>query len=151
MSDLITTISPATNLPVLTRSSLSQSDLSLLPATSTQAFNSYRLSTLSERQAIVKRALELILEKQDVLAYELSEQMGRPIAYAATEITTAVKRGEYLLKISGEALKNADGEPEKGFKRYIRKEPIGPVLVLFAWNVRHMIPSHALGKPHEDI
>lgn len=132
MSDLITTISPTTNLPILTRPSL---DLSLLPAISTQAFNSYRLSTLSQRQAIVKRALTLILEKQDVLAHELTEQMGRPIAYAIIEITTAVKRGEYLLRISGEALKDTDGEAEKGFKRYIRKEPIGPVLVLFAWNV----------------
>ncbi len=132
MSDLITTISPTTNLPILTRPSL---DLSLLPAISTQAFNSYRLSTLSQRQAIVKRALTLILEKQDVLAHELTEQMGRPIAYAKIEITTAVKRGEYLLRISGEALKDTDGEAEKGFKRYIRKEPIGPVLVLFAWNV----------------
>jgi len=135
MSDLITTISPTTNLPILTRPSLPHSDLSLLPAISTQAFNSYRLSTLSQRQAIVKRALTLILEKQDVLAHELTEQMGRPIAYAKIEITTAVKRGEYLLRISGEALKDTDGEAEKGFKRYIRKEPIGPVLVLFAWNV----------------
>jgi len=151
MSDHITTISPTTNLPVLTRPSLSQSDLSLLPRTSTQAFNSYRLSILSERQTIVKRALELILEKQNVLAHELMEQMGRPIAYVKTEITTAVKRGEYLLRISGEVLKDTDGEPEKGFKRYIRKEPVGPVLVLFAWNVSLLTPSHPSEKPHEDI
>ena len=61
--------------------------------------------------------------------------MGRPIAYTAKEITTAISRGEYLLKISSDALKDTQGEAEKGFKRYIRKVPIGPVLVLFAWNV----------------
>lgn len=133
--EAITTISPSTNQPVLTRNGLSDSDIALLPATSTQAFNSFRLTSLAERQSIVGKALRLIGQKQDVLARELTEQMGRPIAYAAVEIKTAVKRGEYLLKISEDALKDTEGEAEQGFKRYIRKPPIGPVLILFAWNV----------------
>ena len=131
----ITTISPSSNKPVLTRNGLSDSDAALLPSSSTQAFNAFQLTSLEERQAIVKRALKLILDKQDVLARELTEQMGRPIAYTPKEITTAVTRGEYLLKISSDALKDTQGEAEKGFKRYIRKVPIGPVLILFAWNV----------------
>ena len=90
---------------------------------------------MAERQAIVKKALKILNDKQDELAKELTEQMGRPIAYTAKEITTAVKRGEYLLKISGDALKDTDGDSEKGFKRFIRKEPVGPVLIIFAWNV----------------
>lgn len=101
----------------------------------TEAFLSFRKTTLADRQAIVKNALKLLTEKQDVLAKELTEQMGRPIAYTAKEVTTAVKRGEYLLKISEDTLKDTDGEAEKGFKRFIRKVPVGPVLILFAWNV----------------
>ncbi len=135
--EILTTISPATNEPVVTRSILSDSDIALLPSASTQAFNSYAQHyPLPERQAIVRKALQLINDKQDVLARELTEQMGRPIAYTATEIKTAVKRGEYLVKISSECLDDASGEPEKGFRRFIRKAPIGPVLILFAWNVR---------------
>ena len=138
-SETLTTISPSTNQPVLTRPALSDSDIARLPATSTQAFSSYaRLIPLSERQAIVRKALQLILDKQDVLARELTEQMGRPIAYTAVEIKTAVKRAEYLLKISAECLKDTEGEAEKGFKRFIRKAPVGPVLILFAWNVRRL-------------
>ncbi len=134
-TEVITTISPSTNKPVLTRNGLSDSDVALLPALSTQAFNIFRLTSLEERRVIVKRALKLISGKQDVLARELTEQMGRPIAYTAKEITTAVARGEYMLKISNDALQDTPGELEKGFKRYIRKAPIGPVLILFAWNV----------------
>lgn len=134
-TEVITTISPSTNKPVLTRDGLSESDAALLPALSTQTFNQFRLTSLGERQAIVEKALKLILDKKDVLARELTEQMGRPIAYAAKEITTAVTRGQYLLKISSDALKDTPGEAENGFKRYIRKVPIGPVLILFAWNV----------------
>lgn len=134
-AEVISTISPSTNKPILSRNGLSESDGALLPASSIQAFNSFRLTSLEERQVVVRRALKLIGEKKDVLARELTEQMGRPIAYTAKEIITAVARGEYLLKISGDALKDTQGEPEKGFKRYIRKTPIGPVLILFAWNV----------------
>ena len=73
--------------------------------------------------------------------------MGRPIAYTAKEVTTAVARGEYLLKISGECLKDTVGESEKGFKRYIRKVPVGPVLILFAWNVGALKTLLALLSP----
>lgn len=134
-TEVITTISPSTNKPILTRHGLTDSEVALLTALSTQAFNGFRLKPLEDRQVIVKRALKLISDRQDVLARELTEQMGRPIAYTAKEITTAVARGEYLLRISSDALKDTQGEPEKGFKRYIRKVPVGPVLILFAWNV----------------
>ncbi len=108
--EVITTISPSTNKPVLTRNGLSDSDVALLPASSTQAFNSFRLISLEERRSIVSKALKLISEKQDVLAREITEQMGRPIAYTAIEIETAIKRGEYMLKISGDALKDTAGD-----------------------------------------
>ncbi|CAL3971581.1 unnamed protein product, partial [Diplocarpon coronariae] len=122
----IITISPSTNKPILTRSGISSSELRLLPQVATEAFLSFRKTTLEERQAIVKKSLKLLRDKQDELAKELTEQMGRPIAYTAKEVITAVKRGEYLLKISDDTLKDTDGEAEKGFKRFIRKVPVGP-------------------------
>lgn len=119
----------------MTRNGISPEDLDLLPTTATESFQKFKKTSLKERQEIVKKALKLLDDKQDVLAKELTEQMGRPIAYTAKEVSTAVKRGEYLLKISEDALKDTDGEAEKGFKRFIRKIPVGPVLVIFAWNV----------------
>lgn len=137
--ETITTISPVTNKPIVTRNGLSDIELEALPRTAHKAFLSYRHTSLEDRQNIVKKALSLIRMRQDELARELTEQMGRPIAFVNKEITTAIARGEHLLKISSDALKDTDGEAEKGFKRYIRKVPLGPVLVLFAWNVG---PSH---------
>ena len=141
-AETLTTISPITNKPILTRKGLTDIDLQALPASATNAFDSYRRTSLVDRQHIVKKALKLLKSKQDDLAKEITEQMGRPIAYTAKEVTTAVARGEYLLKISDEALSDADGEAEKGFKRYIKKVPVGPVLILFPWNVGIMFYSH---------
>lgn len=134
--EVLTTISPTTNEPVLTRKGLSRDQLAQLTATASQAFAAYRKLSLSDRQSIITEALRLLSKEQDALARELTEQMGRPIAYTAKEISTAVSRGEYLVKISQNALKETAGEPETGFKRYITKEPVGTVLIIFAWNVR---------------
>lgn len=134
-AETITTISPITNEAIVTRTGISPSEVEQLPITATEAFAKFKKTSLSDRQDIVRKALKLLHDKQDVLAKELTEQMGRPIAYTAKEVATAVKRGEYLLKISEDALKDTEGEEEKGFKRFIRKVPVGPVLVLFAWNV----------------
>ena len=148
----ITTISPFTNQPILTRHGLSPSDLQTLVVDAQAAFRSYRSShpTLASRQEIIAKALVEINAEQDVLAKELTEQMGRPIAYTAKEITTAVTRGTYLNKVASNVLEqDVPGVEEKGFKRYIRREPVGVVLVIFAWNVR--IPRRAESKVSNNI
>jgi len=135
----ITTISPITNKPIVTRLELTDSELLELPTRSAKAFESFKKTSLKERQDIVRKALQSLTKRQDELAKELTEQMGRPIAYTAKEVTTAVARGEYMLKISEDALADTPGEPQDGFQRYVRKVPLGPVLVLFAWNYPYLI------------
>ena len=134
-AEKITTVSPSTNKPVLERNGPTDEELSQLPKKAQAAFLEWTRTALPGRQKIVKKALKLLADRQDELAQELTEQMGRPISYTAKEITTAVARGEYMLKVSDEVLKDTSGEPEQGFRRYIRKMPLGPVLVIFAWNV----------------
>ncbi|OIW32690.1 aldehyde dehydrogenase [Coniochaeta ligniaria NRRL 30616] len=142
--EVIKTISPTTNEVVVTRNGVSAEELKLLPETATRAFQSWRQTKLADRQIIIKKALAHLSEKTDKLAQGLTKEMGRPISYTPSEISTAVKRGEYLLKISDEALKDTDGEPEKGFKRFIRKVPVGPVLIIFAWNYPYLILVNGL-------
>jgi acyl-CoA reductase-like NAD-dependent aldehyde dehydrogenase len=131
----LTTISPTTNEPVLTRNGVTAEELEALPRVAAKAFESWSKTSLHDRQIIVKKALQVLTAKQDELANELTVQMGRPIAYTGKEIATAVKRADYLVKISDEALRDTKGEAEKGYQRFIRKVPVGPVLIIFAWNV----------------
>lgn len=140
----ITTISPTTDKPILERHGPTDQELSDIPKRAQKAFLKYRKTSLQDRQNIVKKALQLINDRQDELAKELTEQMGRPIAYTAKEVTTAVARGGYLLKISDKGLEDTLGEPQEGFKRYVKKVPLGPVLVLFAWNYPYLILVNSL-------
>ena len=135
MTEQLVTISPITNQPILYRNALSPAEITLLPRQAEIAFDQYKPTPLNRRQEIVSKALDILDSRKHELARELTEQIGRPIKHAAKEISTAVTRGRYLLQISKDALADTPGEPEFGFKRYIRKVPVGPVLILFAWNV----------------
>ncbi|EGD86008.2 hypothetical protein H112_06928 [Trichophyton rubrum D6] len=145
-SETLTTISPITGKPVVTRSGVTQDELAVLPKTAQEAFRTFSKSTtLAQRQEIVARALNLMAKKKDVLAREVTEQMGRPIAYTGVEISTAIKRGEYLNRVAGEALgEPVPGDAEPGFKRYLKKEPLGVVLIIFAWNYPYLILVNSL-------
>jgi acyl-CoA reductase-like NAD-dependent aldehyde dehydrogenase len=148
--ETLTTISPITNKPILTRNGLTNDQLGGVLRDVQEAFSLYRRTSLKERQEIVRKALKILDERKDELAHELTEQMGRPISYTAKEITTAVARANYLVDISDDALAATDGQPEDGFKRYIKKVPVGPILILFAWNVSSF-RLHMYDKFHAQV
>ncbi|KAM0717172.1 hypothetical protein Q7P37_007024 [Cladosporium fusiforme] len=137
-AETITTISPTTNKPVVERQGPSDAQLADLPKTAQKAFLKFRETSLDERKKIVKKAIELVSQREDELAREITEQMGRPIAYTGKEVSTAVARGEYLLKICDKAFEDTPGEPEQGFKRYVKKVPLGPVLIIVPWNYPYL-------------
>ena len=144
MAETITTISPITNKGIIERKGLSDAELKDLVTRSAEAFNSYKKTSLDQRKTYIKKALDTISSKQDELAKEITEQMGRPISYTSKEITTALLRANYMLRISSTALADTPGDDEKGFKRYIQRLPIGVVLVIFAWNYPYLILVNSL-------
>ncbi|KAJ6099066.1 hypothetical protein N7467_000601 [Penicillium canescens] len=154
--ETIKTISPATNEPVVTRPGVSSEDLRQIPETAQAAFRTFSQSTtLQQRQKIVEKALDILEKKQDELAREVTEQMGRPIAYTGVEVATAIKRSRYLTRISTSVLGEegiVPGEEEKGFRRYIKRSPVGVALIIFPWNypyltlVNSLIPAILAGN-----
>ncbi|KAE8354165.1 Aldehyde/histidinol dehydrogenase [Aspergillus coremiiformis] len=137
-----------TTLHFLTRTGVSPEELQRIPEVAHEAFRSFsQLTTLKQRQEIVSRALDILEKKKDELAHELTEQMGRPIAYTGVEVMTAIKRSRYLTKISDSVLGEegiVPGEEEKGFRRYIKRKPVGVVLIIFAWNYPYLILVNSL-------
>lgn len=135
MTSTIKTISPSTNKVVCERPETSLTEAQDVARRSKDAFQLFRKVPFAERRTVVERALATIQERKMELGRELSEQIGRPVASAHKEIETMQKRADYLLSIAEEALSNLPGRPERGFKREIKKVPVGPTLVVFAWNV----------------
>jgi len=76
----------------------------------------------------------------------------RPIKYAPNEIRGFTERANYMISIAPTALADTILPPKEGFHRFIRKDPLGVVLIIAAWNypylisVNGVIPAILAGK-----
>ena len=90
---------------------------------------------VAERAAICRRMTEWCVARADELAREITWQIGRPISHSPGEIRRGFnERSTYLSGIAPAALADLRVEQKAGFERFIRREPLGVVLVLAPWN-----------------
>ncbi|GMF79058.1 unnamed protein product [Aspergillus oryzae] len=134
MVDQIRTLSPSTNKVIFEHPGTSLDEARAIAQASENAFQSYKQLSLADRKAIMVKALNIVDANKETLANELTAQMGRPIAYCTKEIDTMRKRADYLLSIADDSLKNLPGQAESGFRRFLKKEPLGVTLISTAWN-----------------
>lgn len=88
---------------------------------------------VKERVEMGRRFLEALQSRKEELAKELTMQMGRPLRYTPGEINGTQERGKYMLDVAEEALQDVeinDPSLQGKFKRFIRKEPVGVVLII---------------------
>ena len=87
-----------------------------------------------ERAAICRRMADWCVQRADELATELSWQMGRPVSQSPGELKRGFhERALYMCSVAEEALRDVS-LPKEGFQRFIRREPLGVVLVVAPWN-----------------
>jgi acyl-CoA reductase-like NAD-dependent aldehyde dehydrogenase len=104
-------------------------------AASVSAQKLWKEVPVAERAAICRRMVDWCVARADKLAEELTWQIGRPIAQSPGEIRHGFQeRAQYMCGIAEEVLKDLSVEEKEGFQRFIRREPLGVVLVLAPWN-----------------
>jgi acyl-CoA reductase-like NAD-dependent aldehyde dehydrogenase len=100
---------------------------------------------VGERVAVVRRMVDWCLARADMLGEELTRQMGRPIAYTPNEIRRGFQeRALHMCAIAAQALADIPVEKKEGFQRFIRREPLGVVLVLAPWNYPWLTSVNAI-------
>ncbi|MEP7337444.1 MAG: aldehyde dehydrogenase family protein [Acidobacteriota bacterium] len=95
----------------------------------------WRQVPVSERMAICRLMKDWLVEHADEIGKELTWQIGRPIAYSPFELRRGFnERVNYMCDIAEHELADIAIEPKENFQRFIRREPLGTVLVLAPWN-----------------
>ncbi len=90
---------------------------------------------VAERAAICRRMAEWCVSRADELATELSWQMGRPVSQSPGELKRGFhERALFMCNSAESALADIQIEPKPGLRRFIRREPLGVVLVVAPWN-----------------
>ncbi len=147
------TISPVDGSVYVEREVATDAEIEAALERAARARAGWRALPLEERQALVQRAVDYLVQRADLLAEELTWQMGRPIAHTPFEITRGFKeRADYMLEVAPHALADFVPQGQPGIKRFIRREPLGTVLVLAPWNypwltsVNSVVPALVAGN-----
>jgi len=105
----------------------------------------WRQVPIAERIDICAKMVDYLVRNADSYAEQLTWQMGRPIKYTPFEITGGFKeRADYMMSIAQANLADIQVEPADGFQRFIRREPLGVVLVLAPWNYPYLTAVNSI-------
>jgi acyl-CoA reductase-like NAD-dependent aldehyde dehydrogenase len=117
-------------------------DASLDRARAAQA--QWARAPLAERIALLGRGVDAFKARADEIAREISWQMGRPIAHAPGEIRGFEERARYMLDIAPEALAPINPGEKPGFRRQVKRVPLGVVAVIAPWNYPYLTSVNAV-------
>jgi len=145
MKKTFQTISPVDGSLYLEGEYANSHSLEMTLQKSVDARHDWKATPVEVRREYCQRALQYFLDHQVEIASEITWQMGRPIRYAGFEISKGFReRAEYMMNISPEALADIQIAGQPGFHRFIRREPLGTVLVLAPWNYPYLTSVNAI-------
>jgi acyl-CoA reductase-like NAD-dependent aldehyde dehydrogenase len=98
---------------------------------------------IAERGRYLLAFLEALLAMNDEIVPELAWQMGRPTRYGG-EKGGVEERTRYMVALAEKALAPYIPEDRPGFRRYLKKEPLGVVFVIAPWNYPYLTAVNSI-------
>ncbi|KAI8844956.1 aldehyde dehydrogenase [Chytridium lagenaria] len=117
----INILSPVDGKIVASRHEVSLAEAQETLSRSHKAFDEWRKVPLEKRIEVVRKLVEKFLEMKDEAAEELANLIGRPLKHYVPAVPA-----------------------QKGYRRFIRREPHGVVLLIAAWNYPYLITVNGL-------
>lgn len=145
------TINPATNKVIRTYTYQDKTTLLAALETADSTFRTWRNTAFSERKDCLNRLAALTEENLDELAALITQEMGKPITEARSEIKKCASLCRYYAE-TGEALLQPKSIKTDNAKSYVRFDPLGVVLGIMPWNFpfwqvyRYAVPTLFAGN-----
>ena len=138
------TISPVDGSVYVERASATAAEIDATLQRARSAQRLWRQLSIAERAAPMERFCAAFETRGAQIATELSWQMGRPIRYAPSEVRGTLERARYMIGAAANSLADIDPGPKPGFRRFIRREPLGVVFTVAAWNYPYLIAVNSV-------
>lgn len=104
----------------------------------------WRALPIERRGQWLSQAVDRFVALAEEIALEITWQMGRPIAHTPGEVRGFAERARYMIEIAPQALAPIESTGKTGFKRFIRREPVGVVAVIAPWNYPYLTSVNAV-------
>ena len=141
---MLQTISPIDNSVYVERPLAPAAQINAVLDRARLAQRDWRGTSIAARAAILQRFCDVFEMHRDEIALELTWQMGRPIRYAPNEVRGTLERARHMIQIAPQALADIDVGAKENFTRFLRREPLGVVLAVAAWNYPYLIAVNSV-------
>lgn len=143
MSDTVKIISPIDGSVYAERPVIADAALGAVVSRARAAQQEWALTPLADRVRLCLVLLDALVAMDDEIVPELAWQMGRPVRYGG-EKGGMDERVRYMASIAETALAPLTPEPKAGFRRYIKREPLGLAFIIAPWNYPYFTASNAV-------
>ncbi len=134
MTQELITLSPIDGSEVVRRSYATPAEIQAALTRAKLAQSLWQNTPLATRAALVSSAVDALVSHKDAIAGELTRQMGRPIRYTPGEVGGFEARARHMIAIAGASLADVVPAEIDGYTRFIKRTPVGVVLVVAPWN-----------------
>jgi len=138
------TISPVDGHVYVERPYATHADIDRAVGRAVEAQRGWRETPIAERARICHAFADAFEKRRDTITPELTWQMGRPISAAPGEVRGTLERARFMIDAAAGALRDIEVGPKPGFTRFIRREPLGVVLTIAAWNYPYLIAVNSV-------
>ncbi len=123
-------INPATEKPFATIALGDQTDVDRAVKAARKAFDSYSLTSIADRKALLQRIIEEYLKRNEEMARAITEEMGAPKGLAL-HAQSASSLGHFQMALK--ALDEIEFEKDAG-SHWLVREPVGVCALITPWN-----------------
>lgn len=148
---MISTQNPYTGTLLKEYSTLNDEELQIQLEFASQAFLSWRETSLEQRKHCINSLIRQLMDKKTEAGKTMALEMGKPIKFGVVEIEKCISVCEFYLAHASEFLAPTQVSTEF-YRSYITYQPLGVILAVMPWNFpfwqvfRFMIPNLLLGN-----
>jgi succinate-semialdehyde dehydrogenase/glutarate-semialdehyde dehydrogenase len=139
-------INPATEKPLARLPHASTGDLDHALEAATKGFAIWRATSAYDRAKIMRKAADLMRERNDAIAKILVLEQGKVLPEARMEVMTSADIIDWYAEEGRRAYgRIVPGRGGKGLRQIVLQEPVGIVAAFTPWNFPTLTPARKIG------
>ena len=140
----ITCVSPVDGSTYAQVDCTPDADVTASLAKAGQAQKDWSDLSVGERRKYCSAAVDAMLAMGEEIVPELAWQMGRPVKFGAGELAGFEERARHMIDIAEDSLAPVVPDEKEGFRRYIRRDPLGLVFTIAPWNYPYLTAVNSI-------
>ncbi len=109
-----------------------------------QVHNHWKKVDIAERARLCRQFVDNLFTDKDTICEQISWQMGRPVSQCPGELNGVKERALYMIEIAERCLSDIIIEDQPHKKRFIRRNPVGTVMVIAPWNYPYLTAINSI-------